>query len=72
MRQKFDVGDLVYCPLGKDQKESTGIVIRAELINNYVSSHEQLLWHVDEYHCRVHFVNGEYRWVRAKWLKHFD
>lgn len=70
MRQKFDIGDLVYCPLADNQRAATGIVVKSELINNQITHSNQLLWHTDEYHCKVCFINGDDRWVRAKWLQH--
>ena len=72
MRQKFDVGDLVYCPRLKQEHQIPGLVIQKSLINNHMINPDDWVWHVDEYHCRVRFVNGDERWVRARWLEHLE
>ena len=72
MRQKFDVGDLVALTLGPDEKRDRGIILETALINNHMKSPEQHYWHVEEYHCKVRFLTGEDRWVRAKWLHHLS
>ena len=72
MRQKFDVGDLVYCPRLMQEGQIPGLVIQKSLINNHMINPDDWVWHVDEYHCRVRFVNGDERWVRARWLEHLE
>ena len=72
MRQKFDVGDLVYCPRLTQEDQIPGLVIQKSLINNHMINPDDWVWHVDEYHCRVRFVNGDDRWVRARWLEHLE
>jgi len=70
MRQKFDIGDLVYCPRLKEDDQVPGLVVNKRLINNHMINPDEWVWHLDEYHCRVRFVNGDDRWVRARWLQH--
>ena len=70
MRQKFDIGDLVYCPRLKEDDQVPGLVVNKRLINNHMINPDEWIWHLDEYHCRVRFVNGDDRWVRARWLQH--
>ena len=50
-RQKFDVGDLVQF------KKHRGLVLERKAINpNYNTDRE---FHIDEYTCRVKFIDGE-------------
>ena len=72
MRQRFDVGDLVYCPRLRQEDQVPGLVVQKSLINNHMTNPDEWIWHIDEYHCRVHFVNGDDRWVRARWLEHLE
>ena len=72
MRQKFDVGDLVYCRINQDWACPPGIIIQKSLINANMLKPEEWIWHVDEYRCRVRFTDGEDIWLRAKWLEHVD
>ena len=72
MRQRFDVGDLVYCPRLRQEDQVPGLVVQKSLINNHMINPDEWIWHVDEYRCRVRFANGDERWVRAGWLEHLE
>jgi hypothetical protein len=70
MRQKFDIGDLIEVSYPSDSPQR-GIILETKIINNHLLD-DRTHWHVDEYKCKVKFINKDSapRWVRAKWLKH--
>ena len=72
MRQKFQVGDLVSLTIGPDGSKDRGIILETAMINHTVKVPADCRLHVDEYHCKVRFLTGEDRWVRAKWLNHLS
>ena len=49
MRQKFDIGDLVYCPRLKKDDQVPGLVVNKRLINNHMINPDEWIWHLDEY-----------------------
>lgn len=72
MIQTFKVGDLVSLTLGPDGKQDRGIILETKLLNNITNLPDDYCLHVDEYHCKILFLTGEDRWVRAKWLHHLS
>tara|TARA_B100001250_G_C19166452_1_gene514723 strand:- start:197 stop:451 length:255 start_codon:yes stop_codon:yes gene_type:complete len=73
MRQKFDIGDLIEVSFPSDAPQR-GIVLETKIINNHLLD-ERCYWHVDEYKCKVKFMDDKQsppRWVRAKWLRHIS
>ena len=72
MKQTFEVGDFVSLTLGPDGKRDKGIILETKLLHNSLTIPEDYYCHVDEYHCKIRFLTGEDRWVRAKWLNHLS
>jgi len=72
MKQRFEVGDFVSLMLGPDGDRDKGIILETKLLNNSLNIPEDYYCHVDEYHCKIRFLTGEDRWVRAKWLNHLS
>ena len=72
MRQTFQVGDLVSLTIGPDGQRDRGIILETARLNNSIILPEDYYMHVDEYHCKIKFLTGEHRWVRAKWLHHLS
>ncbi len=69
-RQHFDIGDIVKVSLpSAKERDSYGTITQKKLINANLMEPHLYLWHVDEYHCKISFPDGEHSWVRAKYLK---
>ncbi len=69
-RQKFDVGDLVEFEEGRERRRQ-GLILERKAINPNFRNIDRD-YHVDEYTCKVKFIDTdleEPKWVRAKWLK---
>ena len=69
-RQSFDIGDLVEFEDGRSRRQ--GLVLEKKPINSNFKNFPGREYHVDEYHCKVKFIDDDTdstRWVRAKWLK---
>ena len=68
-RQPFDIGDLVEIYDGRSRRQ--GLVLDKKPINSNFKNIPGREYHVDEYHCKVRFIDDgeDTRWVRAKWLK---
>ena len=69
-RQKFDIGDLVEFEDGRSRRQA--LVLEKKPINSTFKNIPGREYHVDEYHCKVKFIDDDTdtpRWVRAKWLK---
>ena len=69
-RQSFDIGDLVEFEDGRSRRQ--GLVLEKKPINSKFKNIPGREYHVDEYHCKVKFIDDEATsttWVRAKWLK---
>jgi len=69
-RQIFDIGDLVEIYDGRSRRQ--GLVLDKKPINSTFKNIPGREYHVDEYHCKVKFIDDDpvsTRWVRAKWLK---
>ncbi len=68
-RQRFDIGDLVEYETHVSRRQ--GLVLERKAINpNFYNTDRD--YHVDEYRCKIKFIDSESeepRWVRAKWLK---
>ncbi len=69
-RQRFDIGYLVeYDDAGSLSRQ--GLVLERRPIKpDFYNTDRD--YHVDEYRCKIKFIDTESeepRWVRAKWLK---